>query len=81
MRWIERSLKGPYTLIGELKEGVVTLYIEHPEGQKIIQRKFISSMEQQDVTIDDIEHFFATKIERIIAKTKDQLKLFCHNTK
>lgn len=80
MRWIEHPLNDGYTLIGELQEGIASLYVEHPQGRKDIKRKFLTQVDLDSVTTDDIEQYFARQIDRVKSKSLDQLKLFCGNT-
>lgn len=77
MRWFNEKLYESYDLIGEVSDNTVELYIKYKDTKKPIKTKFISSIEIDNINLDDIRLYFSRTIHKIKSKNKEQIeKLF-----
>jgi len=77
MQWINEQLIGEYVLSGDAIDGTVRLIIHFPGGEKILRVKHMTQSDLNDATVDDIRRHFSRIVDKIKAKSEDQLKLLC----
>jgi hypothetical protein len=79
MNWLKESVDDDHTLIGTVSDNIITLYIKHPTGLKVIKQKHVNAYEMNNIDFDEIRTYFSRVIDKIHSKTPTQLALFCGN--
>jgi hypothetical protein len=77
MQWISENLVGGYELVGDVEDQIVRLAVKHSGGEKTIKVKHMSQNDINEATTDDFRRHFSRIIDKIRAKTPEQLELLC----
>jgi hypothetical protein len=75
MIWINENLQGGYELIGTLVDNLILLYINYNNEQIILKEKFITNIEADQITSDDLLQYFQKFIIKLKSKNVEQLDL------